>query len=247
MFRVTHPKSKHETDLSYIVFTYTVPRSSDDLWSDQKPRAERTHRLIAKRLRRAQITPFAEILSHQRRSIIAVITDIACTKQGDNAIRVVEHLCIIHLKKIAPIVDPREIGLVRSARVEAAHHLNLLPGTNVPIINALAHVIVSEGLANEDYVRERCDLDSWESWKAMILKPENSPEEVARVSGVALVMVSAKPPTSCTTGTVPYFRLYSWFRPHGSNALGMRNRSAPASIPCDKSLSKPITAATFEG
>jgi formate dehydrogenase major subunit len=82
------------------------------------------------------------------------------------------------------VVDPREIGLVRSPHIEAAHHLNLLPGTNVPIINALAHVIVSEGLADEEYVRERCDLDSWESWKAMILKPENSPEEVAKVSGV---------------------------------------------------------------
>jgi formate dehydrogenase major subunit len=82
------------------------------------------------------------------------------------------------------VVDPRKIGLVRSPHIEAAHHLDLLPGTNVPIINALAHVIVCEGLADEEYVKERCDVDSWEAWKAMILKPENSPEEVARVSGV---------------------------------------------------------------
>ena len=52
------------------------------------------------------------------------------------------------------------------------------------MINALAHVIVSEGLIDEDYVRERCDLESFEAWKAMILKPENSPEEVEKVSGV---------------------------------------------------------------
>jgi len=82
------------------------------------------------------------------------------------------------------VVDPREIGLVRSPHIEAAQHLPLLPGTNVPIINALAHVIIKEGLADEAYVRERCDLDSWESWKAMILKDENSPEAVAEVSGV---------------------------------------------------------------
>ena len=82
------------------------------------------------------------------------------------------------------VVDPREIGLVRSPHIEAAQHLPLLPGTNVPIINALAHVIIKEGLADEAYVRERCDLDSWESWKAMILKDENSPEAVAKVSGV---------------------------------------------------------------
>ncbi len=82
------------------------------------------------------------------------------------------------------VVDPRKIGLVRSPHIEAAYHLDLLPGTNVPVINALAHVIVSEGLADEDYVRERCDLESWDAWKAMILKPENSPEAVAKVAGV---------------------------------------------------------------
>jgi formate dehydrogenase major subunit len=54
----------------------------------------------------------------------------------------------------------------------------------VPIVNALAHVVVSEGLVDEDYVRERCDVESFESWKAMILRPENSPETVAGISGV---------------------------------------------------------------
>ena len=82
------------------------------------------------------------------------------------------------------IVDPRKIGLVRSPHVEAQYHLPLLPGTNVPIINAFAHVIVEEGLVAEDYVRERCDVESFEAWKRMILKPENSPEAVAEVSGV---------------------------------------------------------------
>ncbi|MEJ2274491.1 MAG: formate dehydrogenase subunit alpha [Woeseiaceae bacterium] len=82
------------------------------------------------------------------------------------------------------VVDPRKIGLVRSPHIAATHHLALSPGTNVPIINALAHVIVSEGLADEDYVRERCDLESFEAWKSMILRPENSPDEVAKVAGV---------------------------------------------------------------
>jgi formate dehydrogenase major subunit len=59
-----------------------------------------------------------------------------------------------------------------------------LPGTNVPIINALAHVVVSENLVDEPYVKERCDVESFEAWKAMILKQENSPEAVAEVSGV---------------------------------------------------------------
>jgi formate dehydrogenase major subunit len=82
------------------------------------------------------------------------------------------------------VIDPRQIGLVRSAHIEAEHHIALSPGTNVPVVNSLAHVIVSEGLIDEEYVRERCDLESFETWKAMILKPENSPEEVAKIAGV---------------------------------------------------------------
>ena len=39
------------------------------------------------------------------------------------------------------------------------HHLPLLPGTNVAVLTALAHVIVTEGLVDEAFVRERCD---WE-------------------------------------------------------------------------------------
>src|SRR4051812_5762691 len=48
------------------------------------------------------------------------------------------------------VADPRGIGLVRAPHVEAAFHLPLRPGTNVALINALAHVIVTEGLAREE-------------------------------------------------------------------------------------------------
>ncbi|MDH3614015.1 MAG: formate dehydrogenase subunit alpha [Gammaproteobacteria bacterium] len=89
------------------------------------------------------------------------------------------------------VVDPRRIGLVRSPHIKADYHLPLLPGTNVPIINALAHVVVSEGFVDEDYVRERCDTESFAAWKAMILKPENSPEEVELISGVPAADIRA--------------------------------------------------------
>ncbi len=82
------------------------------------------------------------------------------------------------------VVDPRKIGLVRSARIEAEYHLPLLPGTNVPMVNALAHVVLTEGLADEAYVRERCDTESFEAWKTQILRPENSPEVVSEITGV---------------------------------------------------------------
>ncbi len=82
------------------------------------------------------------------------------------------------------VIDPRKIDLVRSPRIEAEVHLPLLPGTNVPIINALAHVAVNEGLLDDDYINERCDLDSFAAWKTCVIRPENSPEAVAKISGV---------------------------------------------------------------
>ena len=89
------------------------------------------------------------------------------------------------------IVDPRRIDLVRSAHVEADHHLALKPGTNVAIINALAHVIVTEGLVNEAFVRERCDLADLETWARFVAREENSPEAVEKVSGVPALEIRA--------------------------------------------------------
>jgi formate dehydrogenase major subunit len=82
------------------------------------------------------------------------------------------------------VMDPRKIGLVRSPHIQADYHLPLLPGTNVPMINAFAHVVVSEGLVDEAYVAERCDTDAFEAWKEFILRPENSPEAVGKIAGV---------------------------------------------------------------
>jgi len=82
------------------------------------------------------------------------------------------------------VVDPRRIDLVRSAHIEAAHHLPLRPGTNVAILNALAHTIVTEGLVDEDFVRSRCDWDDFQDWAAFISEPQNSPETVGPMAGV---------------------------------------------------------------
>ena len=73
---------------------------------------------------------------------------------------------------------------MRSPHVEAAYHLPLLPGTNVAVLTALAHVIVTEGLVDETFVRERCDWDAFQHWAEFVSLPQNSPEAVAKVSGV---------------------------------------------------------------
>jgi len=82
------------------------------------------------------------------------------------------------------VVDPRQIDLVKSAHIEADFHLPLLPGTNVAIVNALAHVVVTEGLVDEAFVKERCDMQSFNEWRSFIADPVNSPEAVAEISGV---------------------------------------------------------------
>ena len=83
------------------------------------------------------------------------------------------------------IADPRKIDLVKTAHVKADYHLPLLPGTNVALINALAHVIVTEGLVDEAFVRERCDLEHFENWARFIAQDKNSPEATAHLTGVA--------------------------------------------------------------
>lgn len=83
------------------------------------------------------------------------------------------------------VADPREIELVRTPHIEAAIHIPLKPGTNLPFINALAHVIVTEELVDMDFVRLRCEVDSFEAWCEFIREPQNSPKNVAHVCGVS--------------------------------------------------------------
>jgi formate dehydrogenase major subunit len=82
------------------------------------------------------------------------------------------------------VIDPRTIELVRQPHVQADYHLKLLPGTNVAVINALAHVIVTEGLVKEQFVRARCEAKDFEKWKAFITQPRNSPEAMEAITGV---------------------------------------------------------------
>jgi formate dehydrogenase major subunit len=82
------------------------------------------------------------------------------------------------------VVDPRKTDSVRSPHVKAAYHLPLLPGTNVAIINAIAHTILTEGLENKAFIAERCDTAEFERWCAFIRDNRNSPEVLGPVAGV---------------------------------------------------------------
>lgn len=82
------------------------------------------------------------------------------------------------------VVDPRTTEMVKSPHVQAHHHLKLMPGTNVAIVNAMAYVILSEKLHKPEFIAERCDTASFSEWEHFILQEDNSPESVEKISGV---------------------------------------------------------------
>ncbi len=52
--------------------------------------------------------------------------------------------------------------------------------------------IVTEGLVDEAFVRERCDCDEFADWAAFVAEPRNSPEAVAKISGVPAETIRAR-------------------------------------------------------
>ena len=88
------------------------------------------------------------------------------------------------------IIDPREIDLVKnSPHVKADFHLKLKPGTNVATINSLAHVVVKEGLLDEEFIKNRCESEAFNYWKDFISKEENSPESLESETGIPADLV----------------------------------------------------------
>jgi formate dehydrogenase major subunit len=87
------------------------------------------------------------------------------------------------------VIDPRATDLVKSPHIKADYHLKLRPGTNVAVANALAHVIVTEGLVNEAFVAERCETKAFNEWREFVAREENSPETLEAASGVPAQLV----------------------------------------------------------
>ena len=74
------------------------------------------------------------------------------------------------------VADPRYIELCDYADV----HLQLKPGTNIALLNAMAHVIIKEGLADEKFIAERT-----ENFAALrVTVEEYTPEYAAEITGV---------------------------------------------------------------
>ena len=103
------------------------------------------------------------------------------------------------------IVDPRRIDLVDGPHVKADYHLQLRPGTNVAVINALAHVVITEGLLAEAFIQERCDENSFAQWREFVSRAENSPEESAAFTGVPAATVRAAARLFATGGNAAIY------------------------------------------
>ena len=74
------------------------------------------------------------------------------------------------------VIDPRKIELTEYAVV----HLQLRPGTNVPLFNALAYTIIEENLYDEIFIADR--VAEWPEYKSFI--QNFAPEKVAEICGV---------------------------------------------------------------
>ncbi|MCO4758249.1 MAG: formate dehydrogenase subunit alpha [Oceanospirillaceae bacterium] len=82
------------------------------------------------------------------------------------------------------VVDPRRIDLVKSPHVETQHHLKLRPGSNVAFVNAMAHVIVTEGLEDSAFIAERCEEQAYQAWRTFISEPQHAPEQTEAITGI---------------------------------------------------------------
>ena len=103
------------------------------------------------------------------------------------------------------VVDPRAIDLVESPHVLADYHLQLKPGTNVAVCNAMAHTIMQEGLINQKYISAYCDTEDFAYWKEFILNERNSPEALEAAIGVPAEKIRAAARLYATGGNAAIY------------------------------------------
>ncbi len=74
------------------------------------------------------------------------------------------------------VADPRKVPMTKFAEL----FLKLRPGTDIALLNGLAHVIVNEGLANEEFISEQ--TAGYEEWKKSL--NDFKPNAVEKIAGI---------------------------------------------------------------
>jgi len=97
------------------------------------------------------------------------------------------------------VIDPRKIELAQYARI----HLQPRPGTNIPLLNALAHTIVEERLFDHHFASQR--VAEWDEF--CDFSKQSPPEAVEAICGVkadlirqAARLYAASKPSMCFHG-----------------------------------------------
>jgi len=123
------------------------------------------------------------------------------------------------------VIDPRAIELVKAPHVSADYHLGLRPGTNVAVVNALAHTILDEGLEDKAFIEARCDLEAYEDWRNFILGEQNSPEHVEAETGVPAetLRAAARLYASAPNGAIYYGLGVSEHSQGSTTVMGIAN------------------------
>ncbi len=123
------------------------------------------------------------------------------------------------------VIDPRRIDLVRTPHIKADYHLKLKPGTNVAVLDTLAHVIVTEGLVDEAFVASRCEPEAFAKWRAFVAQDKYSPEAMETETGVPAALVRGAARLYATGGNAAiYYGLGVTEHSQGSTAvMGIAN------------------------
>jgi formate dehydrogenase major subunit len=123
------------------------------------------------------------------------------------------------------VIDPRGIELVDAPHVHAHYHLAVNPGANVAILNAMAHVIVAQGLQDNSFIRERCDNTQFNEWLSFIRDLRHSPEQLENATGVPADTLRAAATLFATGGNAAiYYGLGVTEHSQGSTAvMGIAN------------------------
>lgn len=90
------------------------------------------------------------------------------------------------------VIDPRETELAHMAEV----HLALKPGTNVPMFNALANVIVTEGLVDQSFLDQH--TEGFAEFREFIA--DKTPEWASPITGVSAELIRKAARLYATSG-----------------------------------------------
>lgn len=74
------------------------------------------------------------------------------------------------------VADPRRVPMVKFSEI----FLNIKPGTDVALLNGMAHVILKEGLYDREFIEER--TENFDEWKVVL--NDYTPEYAEAITGV---------------------------------------------------------------